>query len=166
MRQAARAREEQLKKDKQELEMRERRKRAEDANRICSITHENAENKRLSHVQNEMGNLMHHDEQELLSVWEGWQWDDIKGGWLDPELCTRARREEKKWSTSVATRCTQESPEKLAYVRLEGRPSRQDGRRRTRGNKDSPMCARGGSRSSTRRTRGQSCTRQRRHSRR
>ena len=28
------------------LEMREGRKRAEDANRICSITHENAENKR------------------------------------------------------------------------------------------------------------------------
>ena len=39
-RQAARAVEEQLKKDKQELEMRERRKRAEDANRICSIIHE------------------------------------------------------------------------------------------------------------------------------
>ena len=41
-----------------------------------------------------MGKLMHHDEQELLSVWEGWHWDDNKGGWLDPELCARARREE------------------------------------------------------------------------
>ena len=49
-------------------------------------------------------------------------------------------REEKKWSTSVATRCTQGSPEKLAYVRLEGHPSRQDGRRRTRDNQDSPTC--------------------------
>ena len=44
MRQAARAMEEQLNKDKQELEMRERRKTAEDANRICSITHQNAVN--------------------------------------------------------------------------------------------------------------------------
>ena len=29
---------------------------------------------------NEMGRLMHHDEQELLIVWEGWHWDDNKGG--------------------------------------------------------------------------------------
>ena len=35
---------------------------------------------------------MHQDEQELLSAWEGWHWDDNKGGWLDLELC--ARREE------------------------------------------------------------------------
>ena len=40
VRQAARAIEEQLKKDKQELEMREHRKRAEGANRTCSIIHE------------------------------------------------------------------------------------------------------------------------------
>ena len=37
---------------------------------------------------------MHHDEQGLRSVWEGWHWDDNKGGWLDPELCAKARREE------------------------------------------------------------------------
>ena len=72
----------------------ERRKRAEDANRICGITHENAENKGLSLVEAEMGKLMHQDEQELLSVWEGWHWDDNKGGWLDPELCAKAIREE------------------------------------------------------------------------
>ena len=47
VRQAARSIEEQLKKDKQDLEMRERRKRVEDANRICGIIHENAENKGL-----------------------------------------------------------------------------------------------------------------------
>ena len=41
-----------------------------------------------------MGRLMHHDEQELLSVWEGWHWDDNKGGWLDPRLCAKARQEE------------------------------------------------------------------------
>ena len=37
---------------------------------------------------------MHYDEQELLSTWEGWNWDDNIGGWLDPELCARERREE------------------------------------------------------------------------
>ena len=74
VRQAARAIEEQLEKDKQELEIREQRKRAEDANRICSIIHENAENKGLSLVGVETGKLMHLDEQELLSVWEGWHW--------------------------------------------------------------------------------------------
>ena len=94
MRQAARATEEQLKKDKQELEMREQRKRAEDANRICSIIHENAENKWLSLVEAEMEKLMRQDEQELHSAWEGCHWDDNKGGWLDPQLCAKARREE------------------------------------------------------------------------
>ena len=51
--------------------MREWRKRAEDANRLCGITYENAENKGLSLVEAEMEKLMHQDEQELLSVWEG-----------------------------------------------------------------------------------------------
>ena len=94
VREAARAIDEQLKKDKQELEMWEQRRRAEDANRICSIISENAENKGLSLVEAEMGKLMRQDEQELLSVWEGWHWDDNKGGWLDPELYAKARREE------------------------------------------------------------------------
>ena len=62
-------------------------------------------------------------------------------------------RDERKWSTSVATRCTQGSTGKLAYVKLEGHPSRQDGRRRTRDNQGSPTCARGGSQRNTRRTR-------------
>ena len=61
VRQAARAMDEQLKKDKQELEMREQRKRAEGANRICSIIHENAENKGLSLVEAEIETLMHQD---------------------------------------------------------------------------------------------------------
>ena len=51
-------------------------------------------NKDLSHVQSEMGKLMYHDEQELLSVWDGWHWDDNKGRWLDLELRAKARREE------------------------------------------------------------------------
>ena len=38
--------------------------------RIRRIVHENDKNKGLSHVQNEMGRLMHHAEQELLSVWK------------------------------------------------------------------------------------------------
>ena len=45
--------------DKQEMKMREQRKRAEDANRICCFIHENAENKGLSLVEAEMGKLMH-----------------------------------------------------------------------------------------------------------
>ena len=94
VRQAGTAIEEQLKKDKLELEMRERRKRAEDPNRKCGITHEHAENKGLSLVEAEMGKLTHQDEQELLSAWKGWHWDDNKGGGLDPELCAKARREE------------------------------------------------------------------------
>ena len=81
-RQAARAIEEQLEKDKQELEMREQRKRAEDANRICSIIHENAETKWLSLVEAEMGKLMHQDEQELFSAWEGGSGTTTKAGGL------------------------------------------------------------------------------------
>ena len=37
--------------------------------------------------------LLHHDEQELLCLWEGCHWDDNKGGWLDLKLCAKARRE-------------------------------------------------------------------------
>ena len=51
-------------------------------------------NQRTSQVQDEMGKLMHHDEQELLSLWVGWHRGDDKGGWLDSELCAKARREE------------------------------------------------------------------------
>ena len=36
------------------------------------MVHENDKSKKLSHMQNEMGRLVHHDKQELLSVWEGW----------------------------------------------------------------------------------------------
>ena len=92
VRQVAQAVEEQLREDKQELKMREQRRKAEDAKRIRGIVHEIDKNKRLSHVQNGMGKLVHHDEQ--LSIWEGKHWDDNKGGWLDPELCAKARREE------------------------------------------------------------------------
>ena len=51
--------------------MREQRKRTVNANRICSIINENAENKGLSLVEAEMVKLMHQDEQELLSAWDG-----------------------------------------------------------------------------------------------
>ena len=88
--QVAQAMEEQLKEDRQGLETREHQKKVEDATRICRIVHENDKSKGLSHVQNEMGRLMHHDEQELLSLWEGWHWDVNRGGWLDPELCAQA----------------------------------------------------------------------------
>ena len=54
--------------------MREQKRKAEDAKMIRGIVHENNKNKGLSHVQNEMEELMRHDEQELLCVWEGWHW--------------------------------------------------------------------------------------------
>ena len=128
--QAAREIEEQLKKDKQELEMREQRKRAEDANRICSIINENAENKGLSLVEAEMGKLMHQDEQELLSVWEGWHWDDNKGGWLDSELCAKARREEVEYIRRH--KMYERFPGRCACAKLERRPSRRCVQRPTR----------------------------------
>ena len=59
--------EEQLKEDQQELNMREQKKKAKDAKRIRGIVHEN---KGTIHVRDEMGELMHHDEQELLSLWK------------------------------------------------------------------------------------------------
>ena len=64
--QVARAMEEQLREDKQELKTREKKKKAKDAKRIRGIFHEN---KGTSHVQDEMEKLMHHDKQELLSLW-------------------------------------------------------------------------------------------------
>ena len=89
VRQVASAMEEQLREDWQELKTREQKRKAEDAKRIRWIVHENNKNNRMSQVQDEMGKLTHHD-----GFWEGWHWDDNKGGWLDPELCAKARREE------------------------------------------------------------------------
>ena len=159
VREAARAIDEQLKKDKQELEMREQRKRAEDANRICSIINENAESKRLSLVEAEMEKLMYQDEQELLSVWEGWHWDDNKGGWLDPELCAKTRREEVEYIRRHKM-----------YVRVPRevclRETGKGGRRPTKDSQESLMCARDGLRRSTRHTPDQSCMRRHRHWRR
>ena len=92
----------------------------------------NDKNRRMSHVQDEMGKLMHHHEQELLSVWEGSHLDDNKGGWLDPERCAKARREaveyirRHKLHTSV--------PRKVCLRETGRHQSRQDGRRLTRVN--------------------------------
>ena len=141
VRQAARAIEEQLERDKQELEMREQRNRGEDANRICSIIHENSENKGLSLVEAEMGKLMHQDEQELLSAWDGWHWDDNKGGWLDPELCAKARREEVEYTRrhktyvrvprEVCLRETGKAPIKTGWAETDkGQPGRPNVRAR------------------------------------
>ena len=65
---------------------------AEEAKRIRGIVHENDKIKGTSHVQDEMGKLMHHDERGLLSLWEGWHWDDretekvpIKTGWAETD---------------------------------------------------------------------------------
>ena len=90
------------------------------------MIHENDKSKRPSHMQNDMGRLMHHDEQELLSVREGWHWDDNKGGWLDPELCAKARQEEVEYnrrhkmntrvSREVCLRETGRAPIKTGWV--------------------------------------------------
>ena len=124
------------------METREKKRKVEDVQRIHRMVHGNDKNKRLNHMQNEMGRLMQHDEQDLLSVWEGWHWDDNKGGWLDPELCAKARQEEV--DNIRRHKMSQESPGKRAYAKPEGHPSRQDGRRLTRGSQESPMCAREG----------------------
>ena len=90
----AQAMEDQLREDKQELKVWEQQKKAKDAKRILGIVHESDKNKGASHVRDEIVKLMHHDEQALLSLWQGWHWDDTKGGWLDVELCAKAKREE------------------------------------------------------------------------
>ena len=118
--------------------MREQRKRAEDANRICSIVHENAENTGSSLVEAEMVKLMHQDEQELLSAWEGWHWDDNKGGWLDPELCAKARREEKEYIRRH--KMYARGPREVCW------------RKPTKDSQGSLMCARDGLRRNTRHT--------------
>ena len=60
--------EEQLREDKQESKTGAHRKQAEHAKIIRGVVHEN---KGTSHVQDEMREVMHHDEQELLSLWKG-----------------------------------------------------------------------------------------------
>ena len=133
--QVARAMEEQLREDQEELKTREQNQRAKDAKRTRGIVHENYKIKGTSPVQDEMGKPMHHDEQELR-----WHWNDNEGGWVDPELCAKGRRVEvesirrHKMNTSVSERC--------AYVRRRRHPSKQDGGRLTRDNQRSPTCAR------------------------
>ena len=83
--------------DQQELKTREQKKKAKDAKRTRGTVHENDKNKGTSHVQDEVWKLMHDDEQELLSLWEGCCWDDNKGGELDPELCAKASGEEMEY---------------------------------------------------------------------
>ena len=73
---------------------------------------------------------MHQDEQELLSVWEGWHWDDNKGGRLDPELCAKARREEVKYIRRHKMLCSRETgkaPIKTGWAETDkGQPGKTD----------------------------------------
>ena len=68
---ASRAMEEQLRENQQELNMREQKKKAMDAKRIRGIVDEMDKSTGRSLVQDEIVRLMHHDEQELLSLLEG-----------------------------------------------------------------------------------------------
>ena len=83
--QVSRAMEEQLREDHQELRTREQKKKAKDAMRIRGIVHENDQKQRNKSRARRNGKPMHHDEQELLSLWGGWHWDDNTGGRLDSE---------------------------------------------------------------------------------
>ena len=102
-----------------ELKTREQKKKAKDAKKTRGIIREN---KGTICVQDEMQKLMHHGEQELLSLWEGRHWDDNKAGGLT--LSCAPRRDVRRWRTFVATRCTPESPERRACGRRRRRPSR------------------------------------------
>ena len=92
--------------------------------------------KGTSHVQDEVEKLMHQDEQELLSLWEGWHWFDDKGGWLDQELCAKARREEVEYirrhkmytrvHQKVCLRETGKAPIKTGAETDKGQPGKPD----------------------------------------
>ena len=139
--QVAQATEEQLNEDQQELETREDQK-VEDA-RTCRIVHVNDKSKGSCHVQNELDRLMHHEGQELLSLWEGWwHWDDDNA----------PRQEVQTRSTFVATGCTQGSPVKPAPVKTRKGTHQDRIGKKKKGHQESPTCARGGSQRSTRRT--------------
>ena len=75
---------EQLREDQQELKTFEQKKKATDARRIRGIVHENNKSKGTNHVQAEMVKLMHHDEQELLSLWV---WMTTKAGVTSLFVC-------------------------------------------------------------------------------
>ena len=81
-REVARAMEEQLREDEQELKVWEHKNKAKDVNRMRGLVHENNENEGTTHAQDEIEKLMHHVEQALLSLWQGWHRDDTKGGWV------------------------------------------------------------------------------------
>ena len=91
-------------------------------------------------AHDEMPQLVHHDEQELLCLWEGWHWNDNKGRWLELDLCAKAKREEVEHTHRHNMYET--VPRETRYATHED-PSRQDGRRLTKGKQGSPTCARG-----------------------
>ena len=69
--QVVQAMEDQLETDELELMTREHRKKAKDAKRICGIVHDSDRKKGTSQARDEMVQLMHHEEQKLLGLWEG-----------------------------------------------------------------------------------------------
>ena len=113
------------------LKTREQKRKAEDAKRIRGIVHENNEKKRLSHVQNEMENSRTTVSRNCSACGKGIGMTTLAGGLI--RNCA-PRQDVKQWSTTVAARCTRESPEWRAHARRRGHPSRQDGRRLTRDN--------------------------------
>ena len=98
--------------NEQELKTREQMKEAKDAKRVRGIGHEN---KGEGYVQ-VMGKLMHRGEQELLSLWEGWNWMTTKAGGLT--LSCAPRQDARRRSTFVPTRSTRESQRRAVRARL------------------------------------------------
>ena len=87
--------------DQQKLEMREQKKKSKDAKRIRGIVHENDKTKEQVTCKIKWEILMHHDEQELLSLRARLVLGP--GGWT-PSCAPR--QDVRRWITFVVTRCT------------------------------------------------------------
>ena len=133
--------EEQLGEDKQELKIRGQTKKAKDAKMVRGSVHGNDKSKGTSHVHDEMEKLMHDCEQEL---WEVWHWDDNKGGWLDLELCAKARREEvTRVPRETCLRETGKAPIKTRWAETDkGQPGKPNVRARWVGYTQDQSCSR------------------------
>ena len=162
VRQVDRAMEAQFRDDQQDLKNEGTEEESRGAKRIRGIAHEDDRNKGSSHVQDEMRKLMHHDEQDLLSLWEGCHWDDIKkaGGLIQNCAPKRTCRR----GVHSSPQDVHESLQRGVLTRDGEAPILTGWAETDKENQRSPMCARGGSRRNTRRTRtrGQSCTRRHR----
>ena len=116
--------------------MRERKRKVEDAKKIHRIVHEKDKSKASRRVEEEMGDSCITMSRSCSASGKVGIGTTTKAGGLIQSCAPK--QDGKKWSTFAATRRTQESPGNCACARLEEHPSRQDGRRLTRDNQESP----------------------------